>query len=66
MLGKTFGFIVVVSFISILFLMLALPGKGACASCSKQECITDNECGFYCKCFKVDPTKTHGQCLINY
>ena len=46
MLGRTFEFIVVVSFISILFLMLALPGKGACTSCSKQECMTDNECGF--------------------
>ena len=66
MLSKTFGFIVVVSFISILFLMLAMPGKGVCVSCSKQDCIIDNECGFYCKCFKVDPTKTHGQCLINY
>ena len=66
MSGKTLGFLVVVSFLSILFLMLSLPSKGGCTSCSTQECITDNQCGFYCTCFKVDPSKTHGQCLINY
>ena len=66
MSDKTLGFIVVVCFISILLIMLALPRKGSCTNCRTQECITENECGFYCKCFKVDPTKTHGQCLINY
>ncbi len=49
-----------------LFFMLAFPTKGSCESCSVQACVNDNECGFYCKCFRVDPSKTHGQCLINY
>ncbi len=35
-------------------------------SCKRTKCFSDGQCGAYCKCFKVDPSKFWGQCLINY
>lgn len=35
-------------------------------TCSQLACFNDAQCGFYCKCFKVDQSKQRGQCLINY